>query len=116
MCADTGVKLMYLPPYLPDLNSTEEFFAELKAFIKRSWSAYEEDTAQEFDMFLEWCIDQVGSRKRSARGHFRHSGWTIEELYDSSAGNCIQHHVSCGCVQVIKMSEYDSLEQYMFIL
>ena len=36
MCADAGVKLMYLPPYSPDLNLIEEFFAELKAFIKRS--------------------------------------------------------------------------------
>ena len=36
MCADTGVKLMYLPPYSPDLNPIEEFFAKLKAFIKRS--------------------------------------------------------------------------------
>jgi transposase len=31
MCADAGVKLVYLPPYSPDLNPIEEFFAELKA-------------------------------------------------------------------------------------
>ena len=46
MCADAGVKLMYLPPYLPDLNLIKEFFAKLKAFIKRSWSTYEEGSAQ----------------------------------------------------------------------
>jgi transposase len=80
MCADAGVKLIYLPTYSPDLNPIEEFFAELKAFIKRSWSTYEKDTAQRFDVFLEWCVDQIGSRKESARGHFRHSGWTIDEL------------------------------------
>jgi transposase len=34
-----GVKLVYLPPYSPDLNQIEEFFAELKAFIKRNWLA-----------------------------------------------------------------------------
>jgi transposase len=45
MCADAGVKLMYLLLYSPDLNPIEEFFAELKAFIKRSWSTYEEDLA-----------------------------------------------------------------------
>ena len=28
-----GVKLVYLPVYLPDLNPIEEFFGELKAFI-----------------------------------------------------------------------------------
>jgi transposase len=43
MCADAGVKLVYLPPYSPDLNPIEEFFAELKAFIKRNWQIYEDD-------------------------------------------------------------------------
>jgi hypothetical protein len=28
-----GVKLIYLPTYLPNLNLIEEFFGELKAFI-----------------------------------------------------------------------------------
>lgn len=36
MYIDIGVKLVYLPPYSPDLNPIEEFFAKLKAFIKRS--------------------------------------------------------------------------------
>jgi transposase len=43
MCHDAGVKLVYLLPYSPDLNLIEEFFAELKAFIKRSWHKYEEN-------------------------------------------------------------------------
>lgn len=29
MCADTGVKLVYLPPPSPDFNPIEEFLAEL---------------------------------------------------------------------------------------
>jgi transposase len=33
---NTGVKLVYLPPYSPDLNPIEEFFAELKSFIRRN--------------------------------------------------------------------------------
>ena len=37
MCYDAGVKLVYLPLYSPDFNPIEEFFAELKAFIKRNW-------------------------------------------------------------------------------
>ena len=36
MCRNVGVKLVYLPLYSPDLNPIEEFFAELKAFIKRN--------------------------------------------------------------------------------
>ena len=48
LCYEAKVKLVYLPPYLPDLNPIEEFFAELKAFIKRSWSNYEEDPQARF--------------------------------------------------------------------
>jgi transposase len=79
MCSDAGVKLVYLPPYSPDLNPIEEFFAELKAFIKRSWHFYEENPDQGFDAFLEWCVDVVGGKEQSAKGHFRHAGLTIEE-------------------------------------
>ena len=40
LCAEAGVKLLYLPPYSPDLNPIEEFFAELKTFIKRNWQSF----------------------------------------------------------------------------
>jgi transposase len=80
MCFDIGVKLVYLPPYSPDLNPIEEFFAELKGFIKRSWQTYEENPDQGFDAFLEWCVDVVGAREQSAQGHFQHAGLTIEEI------------------------------------
>ena len=60
MCHDAGVKLVYLPPYSPDLNPIEEFFAELKAFIKRHWQIYEDYPEQGFDTFLEWCIGVNG--------------------------------------------------------
>jgi transposase len=53
LCHTAGVKLIYLPPYSPDLNLIEEFFTELKAFIKRSWHNYEENPEQGFDAFLE---------------------------------------------------------------
>ena len=79
MCRDAGVKLVYLLLYSPDLNLIEEFFAELKAFVKRSWHIYEENPEQGFDSFLEWCIDVAGGNKRSARGHFRHAALKVEE-------------------------------------
>lgn len=78
MCSDAGVKLLYLPPYSPDLNPIEEMFAELKAFIKHNWKVFEEDSELNFDAYLEWCIDVVGARKQSAEGHFRHAGITLE--------------------------------------
>jgi transposase len=80
MCYDAGVKLVYLPLYSPDLNLIEEFFAELKAFIKQNWHIYEGNPKQGFGNFLEWCINVVGGRERSAEGYFRHAGLNIEEL------------------------------------
>jgi transposase len=79
MCRDARVKLVYLPPYSPDFNPIEEFFAELKDFIKLSWHNYEEHPRMGFDNFLKWCINVVGKKKESARGHFRHAGIKIEE-------------------------------------
>lgn len=78
MCSDAGVKLIYLPPYSPDLNPIEEFFAELKGSIRRHWKKYKQDPVQGFDTFLEWCAGMVGAREQSARGHFRHAGLTVE--------------------------------------
>lgn len=72
MCRDAGVTLVYLPPYSPDFNPIERFFAELKAFIKRNWYNYEEHVDQGFDSFLRYCIDVVSRNGQSARGHFRH--------------------------------------------
>jgi transposase len=79
VCARVGVKLVYLPPYSPDKNPIEEFFAELKAFIKKHWMVFEANPEYEFKAFLEWCVDEVGGREASARGHFRNAGVTIQE-------------------------------------
>lgn len=80
MCSEAGVKLLYLPPYSPDLNPIEEFFSELKSHIKRNWEFYETWPDQGFDTFLQTRIDAVGAKRDSAEGHFRHSGVTIEEF------------------------------------
>jgi hypothetical protein len=79
MCREAGVKLVYLPPYSPDLNPIEEFFAELKAYIKRSWAMYEAFPEQGFRNFLEVCVEAVGSKEQSARGHFRNSCISVTE-------------------------------------
>jgi DDE superfamily endonuclease len=71
ICRDVGVILVYLPLYSPDLNPIEEFFAELKAFIKRHWKIYEDYPGQGFDSLLEWGINVVGGKKSSARGGTR---------------------------------------------
>jgi transposase len=80
MCCDAGVLLLYLPPYSPHLNPIEEFFAELKAFIKKQWRENEDSRYRDFKVFLEWCVDVVGGRESSAKGYFRHVGVNIEEF------------------------------------
>jgi hypothetical protein len=77
------MKLVYLLLYSPDLNPIEEFFVELKTFIKRYWQIYEADLKQGFVTFLEWCIDEAGGNKCSARGHFRHAGLGSQYIGDS---------------------------------
>lgn len=57
MCSEAGVKLLYLPLYLPDLNPIEEFFSEMKSYIKRNWKFYKTESEQGFDSFLQSCID-----------------------------------------------------------
>ncbi|EPE34232.1 hypothetical protein GLAREA_07245 [Glarea lozoyensis ATCC 20868] len=53
MCNKAGVKLVYLPPYSPDLNPIKEFFAKLKAFIKKNWQTFRDSLEQDFAEFLE---------------------------------------------------------------
>jgi len=74
MWAEAGVTVLYLPPNSPDLNSIEEFSAELNTFIKTQWHEFEDSPYQDFKVYLEWCVSMAGGKKRSARGHFGHSG------------------------------------------
>jgi transposase len=67
ICYNAGVKLMYLSPYSANLNLIEDVFADLKAFIKKNWRAFEEAPEQGFNSLLEWCIDVVGGREGSTR-------------------------------------------------
>ncbi|QPC62912.1 hypothetical protein HYE67_005143 [Fusarium culmorum] len=79
MCAEAGVELLYLPPYSPDFNPIKEYFAELKNFIKKPGPELSELFKKDFQAFLQACVDAVGKRKASARGHFRHAGLAIDE-------------------------------------
>ena len=78
MCSDAGVIVVYLPPYSPDFNPIEEFFAELKGFMKRTWDLYEANPVLGFAAYLRSCADVVGSRQCSAMGHFKSAGLTVE--------------------------------------
>jgi transposase len=67
MCYNAGVKILYLPPYSPDLNPIEEYFAELKAFIKRNWHVYEADPSQALITFLNGASTWLGERRKVPR-------------------------------------------------
>ena len=79
ICAEAGVRLLYLPPYSPDLNPIEEFFAELKAYLRKERRNHAELFEKDFEAFVRLAVDIVGSRRVSAEGHFRHSGISIEQ-------------------------------------
>ncbi|PTD03457.1 hypothetical protein FCULG_00012813 [Fusarium culmorum] len=82
MCAEAGVELLYLPPYSPDFNPIEEYFAELKNFIKKPGPELSELFKKDFQAFLQACVDAVGKRKASAKGHFHHAGLAIDEYME----------------------------------
>merc|ERR1711939_789288 len=87
MCRAAGVKIMYLSPYSPRLNPIEEFFAELKAFLKSQWTAYGGTTERDFAAFLEWCVERVGRNQDSAKGHFRNAGYVCSG-YGMNGSQC----------------------------
>ena len=60
VCGNAEVKLIYLPPYSPDLNSIEEGFAQLKAWFKKNYKLVNDMT---FDEFLGMGINLVKDRK-----------------------------------------------------
>jgi transposase/arginine repressor len=76
-CHAKGIIVLYLPPYSPDLNPIEEFFADLKKYIKKTYEKEYRKHATYQD-YLEWAVKQCGrgdQAKKNARGHFRHAGY-----------------------------------------
>jgi hypothetical protein len=67
------------------LNPIEEFFSELKAYIKRHWKLYEPQPGKGFDAFWQTCVDAVGVKGDNAEGHFRHARVAIEEFEEDSS-------------------------------
>jgi transposase len=66
MCMEFGVKCEFLPPYSPDFNPIEKFFAELKQWIKKNRSIVAD--CENFEQFLTLGLDYMS---RKAGNHFR---------------------------------------------
>jgi len=80
-CDSFGVHLVYLPPYSPDLNPIEEWFGELKQWIAKYWQIFEESPIT-LEQYLRIAVEQCGSNIESAKAHFRHSHWQVEEYHE----------------------------------
>jgi hypothetical protein len=76
VCDSQGVRIIYLPPYSPDLNPIEAFFGDMKKLFKNKFNPFEETeiTDEEFMEILRCCALEVGSRVPQIQGHFRHAG------------------------------------------
>jgi transposase len=79
LCKDAGVKLMYLAPYSPDTNPIEEFFAEVKEYVKSRWDEHVGLISRDVRAYVMSCVEAVGNRQASAEGHFRKAGLAVEE-------------------------------------
>ena len=79
LCADAGVKLVFLPPYSPDLTPIELLFARFKKLVKRHSIHYEGLRFDDFGGYLQWCVDRAGKDHKSAQNDFRHTGIAIDD-------------------------------------
>ena len=66
-----GCKLLYLPPYSPDLNPIEEAFAKVKALLRQAGARTREALVE----VIGRALDAVTSR--DARGFFGHCGYRL---------------------------------------
>jgi transposase InsO family protein len=74
MCADAGVKLEFTAPYTPRTDPIEEFFGEVKTYMKSQRKNYESLVERDFETYVKCCVSAVGGRQESAEGHFRNAG------------------------------------------
>ena len=72
-----GVRLIYLPPYSPDLNPIEECFSWVKKYIERHGQRFRDvvELGDEADpyLFLYHVLDQVPIS--ACQAWFQHSGY-----------------------------------------
>ena len=65
----TGARVLYLPPYSPDLNPIEQAFAKLKALLRKA----AERTVEGLWNFLGRALDAFSPEE--CRNYFRHCGY-----------------------------------------
>jgi transposase len=78
MCDEAGVKLEMTAPYMPDTNPIEEYFAEIKAYVKLQWDEHINLIQRDFGSYVKSCVQTVVQRQASAKGHVRNAGLAVE--------------------------------------
>ena len=73
----SGIKLVFLPPYSPDLNPIEECFSYIKSYIARHGDTFRNivEVGDEADPFLFLYSTLETVTAEASQGWFRHSGY-----------------------------------------
>jgi len=79
MCRQAGVKTDFIAPYTPVSNPIEEFFGEVKTYAKSQHKTHWGLIQRDFEAYVKACVKAVGSREKSAEGHFRNAGHYVEQ-------------------------------------
>jgi hypothetical protein len=73
----SGIKLVFLPPYSPDLNPIEECFSYIKSYIARHGDTFRNivEVGDEADPFLSLYSALETVTAEASQGWFHHSGY-----------------------------------------
>jgi hypothetical protein len=69
----TGVHLVFLPPYSPDLNPIEEAFSKIKAWIRRNNDIFSAATDDDLMYDMQEALNVI--TESDAVGYFIHAGY-----------------------------------------
>lgn len=53
LAAERGIRILYLPPYSPDLNPIEKAFSVLKSYFRRSQILIQTATEDKIDVIMD---------------------------------------------------------------
>lgn len=73
IAAMTGVRLVYLPPYSPDLNPIEEAFSKIKAWIRRNNDIFSAAANDDLMYDMQEALNII--TESDAIGYFIHAGY-----------------------------------------
>jgi hypothetical protein len=80
MVEESGVRLLYLPPYSPDFNPIELAFSTIKAWLRANCDRvnheYESEDGTVYDIFWE-AVHAVTAE--NAKGWFKHCGYFLDD-------------------------------------